>query len=220
MENFKKFWIREPFAKRMFLMIMGVVVMGICVAVLDLTDFGTDPFSAMNLGLYRHVPAISFGTWELITNGSMLIVVLFFDKSQLGFGTIGNMVLVGYTKDFVSFILDRFFGITSIDSFLSRVVIMLIALAVFMVAAAIYMNAGLGASAYDALPFVIHKGVCKGLKRDVPFKFVRILFDLFFTVIGWLIGGEVGVMTVIMVFTLGPIIELLSRYVSKWLKIQ
>lgn len=219
MGNFKKFWIREPFGKRISLMLIGVIIMGICVAVLDLTDFGTDPFSALNLGMNRLFPAISFGTWELLINGGLLIIVLFFDKTQLGFGTIGNMVVVGYVKDFVSFILDRFFGITSIDSLAARIICMLVALAIFMLAAALYMNAGLGASAYDALPFVIHRGLCKATKKNIKFRYVRICFDLIFTTIAWLIGGEAGIMTVILVFTLGPIIEAISKVVGKILKI-
>lgn len=215
LQSFKKFFIREPFGKRMVLMLIGVIMMGVCVAFLDLTDFGTDPYSALNLGLSRLYPSVSFGTWELIVNGSMLFIVLFFDKSMLGFGTIGNMVIIGYTKDFTSFILDRCFGLTSIDALYARIIVMLIALTVFMLVAAIYMNAGLGASAYDALPFVITNGLSKVTGKSISFKFVRISFDLVFTTIAWFIGGEVGVMTVIMVFTLGPIIDFISKKISR-----
>ena len=198
----------------MLLMLLGVIVMGICVAFLDLTDFGTDPFAAMNLGLARRFPAISFGTWELITNGMMLIIVLIFDKNCLGFGTVGNMMLVGYTKDFVSFLLSRVFGIEAIESMAVRIVVMLIVVVVFVFAVAIYMNAGLGGSAYDALPVVIHGLMEKATHRELHFKYVRIGFDLFFTLVAFLVKGEVGIITVIMVFTLGPIIEFVSKKVS------
>ena len=216
MKSLKDFFIRPPFLKRMILMLAGVIIMGICVAFLDLTDFGTDPYSAMNLGLAKITP-ISFGTWELLLNSILLIVVLFFDKSKLGFGTLGNMVIVGYTKDFVSFLLRRFFGLETIESLFWRITVMLIAVIIFVFAVALYVNAGLGGSAYDALPYVICDGINK--KHSVHFRIVRIVFDLVFTAIAFGIKGEAGIITVIMVFTLGPVIEYVSKLLSGVLKI-
>ena len=218
MEALKRFFIRPPFAKRFILMLVGVIAMGVCVAFLDLTDLGTDPYSALNLGLSRITP-ISFGTWELLVNGLLLIIVLFFDKSKLGLGTVGNMVVIGYTKDLVSFILEKYFSLTVITDLKWRIIVMLIAVFFFIVAVALYVNAGLGSSAYDALPYVIHSKLNKVMKKGVRFSVVRILFDLFFTLIAYLIKGEAGIITVIMVFTLGPMIELMSKIVSGVLKI-
>ncbi len=218
MEALKRFFIRPPFAKRFILMLVGVIAMGVCVAFLDLTDLGTDPYSALNLGLSRITP-ISFGTWELLVNGLLLIIVLFFDKSKLGLGTVGNMVVIGYTKDFVSFILEKYFSLTVITDLKWRIIVMLIAVFFFIVAVALYVNAGLGSSAYDALPYVIHSKLNKVMKKGVRFSVVRILFDLFFTLVAYLIKGEAGIITVIMVFTLGPMIELMSKIVSKVFKI-
>lgn len=217
MQSFKEVLFKKPFGKRLVLMLIGVIVMGIGVAVLNMTDFGVDPFAAFSYGM-SSLTGISFGTTELIFNGLLLVVVLFFDKAQLGFGTIANMVLVGYTADLTTYIMHSM-GITYIDNFVIRILVMLITLAIFIFAVALYVNAGLGGSAYDVLPYIIHEKVCKLLHRDVKFKYVRIAFDAVFTIIGFLLKGAAGVITVLMVVALGPTIEYVSKLVSKILKL-
>lgn len=216
--NFKEIDIfRKPFGKRLLLMLIGVVVMGIGVAILNLTDFGVDPFAAFSYGMCE-LTGMSFGTTELVFNGLLLFIVIFFDVKKLGLGTIGNMVVVGYTADFTTYIMRRL-GITSIDSDILRVVVMLITLAIFIFAVALYVNAGLGGSAYDVLPYMIHTKLCKLTQRDIKFKFIRIGFDATFTLIAFLLKGEVGVITVLMVIALGPTIEYVSKLVNKVLKL-
>lgn len=204
---------KKPFLKRFILMIIGVILMGIGVAILNLTDFGVDPFAAFSYGM-SDLLGISFGTTELIFNGLLLIIVLFFDRSKLGFGTIGNMVVVGYTADFITFIMRKM-GITQIDNFVIRLIVMLITLAIFVFAVALYVNAGLGGSAYDVLPYIIHEKLVLLIKKEISFKYIRIAFDALFTLIGFLLHGEAGVITVLMVIALGPTIEYVSKLVSE-----
>ena len=208
---------RKPFGKRLTLMLIGVLVMGIGVAILNMTNFGVDPFAAFSYGM-SELTGISFGTTELLFNGLLLLVVVFFDVKKLGFGTIGNMVLVGYMADFTTFIMHKM-GIYSIDNFIIRIVVMLITLSIFIFAVALYVNAGLGASAYDVLPYIIHEKICKISGNDIKFKFVRIGFDAVFTAIGFMLHGAAGVITVLMVIALGPTIEYVSKLVAKIFKL-
>lgn len=216
--NLKDIFLRKPFGKRLGLMLLGVLVMGICVAFLQMCHLGTDPFSAINYGLSR-ILGINFGTLELIFNGILLLFVVFYDISRLGFGTLGNMIVVGYTADFVTYIMRRGFGISEFTQLPIRIGVMLAALIVFVFAAALYINAGLGSSAYDALPFVIHDKLCKLTGRQLPQKYVRMGFDAFFTTLGFVFKGEAGIITVLMVFTLGPVIEYVSSLLSRKLGI-
>lgn len=204
---------KKPFGKRLILMLLGVFIMGICVSVLRRVHLGTDPFSAMNYGLEKLLP-ISFGTLELITNGTMFFIVIFFNRKRLGLGTLGNMVLVGYTADFTDFITERCLGIGEITVLSTRIVVMLIAVTIFVFGVALYINAGLGESPYDGLPYIITNGLSKALKKDVPFTAVRIGFDAFFTVVAYLLGGEAGIITILMVLSLGPVISFVAKMLS------
>lgn len=211
-EAFRANLFKKPFLKRLLLMLLGVEAMGICVAFLKLTHFGTDPYAATCYGLSR-VTGISFGTMELIVNGSMLLIVIFFDMKRLGFGTIGNMVLVGYTADLTTYILKQF-GVETIESLAVRIVVMLIAISIFIVAVALYIDVALGASAYDVMPYILHNGVCRILGKDIQFRYVRMVFDAFFTVVGFCLGGESGVITILIVLFLGTIIEKVSVFLE------
>ena len=80
-------------------------------------------------------------------------------------------------------------------------ILLIPALAVFLLGAAAYMCAGLGSSPYDALPFII-----SGHVRRFPFKIVRMLWDICFMAAGFVLGGDVGIVTILVAFFLGPII--------------
>lgn len=98
-----KFKITKQWIKKFLLMLISVTLMGFSVSLLVLTDMGTDPCSAMNYGVSAKI-GMSFGTYQLMLNIVLLVFVVIFDRSLIGTGTIGNMVLVGYTADFCSHI--------------------------------------------------------------------------------------------------------------------
>ena len=72
----------------------------ICVGCYRLSAFGVDAFTCMNLGISGFL-GMSFGTWQLIMNGCILIVVFLTVRKCIGAGTIVNMVFVGYGADFI-----------------------------------------------------------------------------------------------------------------------
>ena len=80
---------------------------------------------------------------------------------------------------------------------LNRYILLLPSLAVFLLGAAAYMCAGLGSSPYDALPFII-----SGHVRRFPFKIVRMLWDISFMAAGLVLGGDVGIVTILVAFFL------------------
>ena len=84
---------------------------------------------------------------------------------------------------------------------INRYLLLIPSLAVFLLGAAAYMCAGLGSSPYDALPFII-----SGHVRRLPFKIVRMLWDISFMAAGFVLGGDVGIVTILVAFFLGPII--------------
>ena len=84
-------------------MVLGILFIGLCVSFLRLSQFGVDPFSAMNLGISGFI-GWSFGTWQLLVNAIILVVVFFQARSCIGAGTIINMVFVGYIADFICYV--------------------------------------------------------------------------------------------------------------------
>ena len=202
--------------KRILLMLVGVILMVVGVQFLNRTNLGPDPFSAMNYG-FSAIAGLSFGTFQMLFNAVLFLIVLLIDRKQFGLGTIGNMVIVGYSADFTGWVVDKigFLPATEDMTIGIKLAIMVPTLVLFLFAAALYMNCGLGTSPYDALPVILHRGVEKATKKQIPYRFVRMLYDGIATVVAFLVGGTVGVVTVLMVFTLGPCVDVVSGLVKK-----
>ena len=63
----------------------------------------------------------------------------------------------------------------------------------------LYMVTELGTAPYDAIPFLSVKA-----QKKVPFRVVRMVFDFTVIVIAWVFGAKIGLVTILMGFTLGP----------------
>lgn len=184
----------------MIIMILGILAQGLGLSLLMKINLGTDPCSCLTQGVINFVP-ITFGTAQLLCHLVTFIFVLIYDRSKIGFGTIGNMVCLGYVTDFFTWIWDKSVGDGFWEQGYINWIFLIPALLIFICGAAAYMTAGLGTSPYDALPFIISTRMPK-----VSFKLIRMIWDICFMVAGFLLGGEVGVVTVVMAFFLGPVI--------------
>lgn len=195
--------------KTFALMLISVIMMGLGVSLLVLTEMGTDPCSAMNYGIARTL-GLSFGNYQLLFNTVLLILVILLDWRLIGTGTIGNMVVVGYSADFFGWVWTNVCHVPAHLPLAARIGILVPALLLFVVAAACYMHSGHGMAPYDAVPFAVTEKIRQKTGRNC-FKPVRLSIDLIATILGFLTGGEVGVMTVLMVLLLAPIVEFVGK---------
>lgn len=204
-----KFSLRQGFWKKMIFCFVSVMIMGFSLSWLILADFGTDPCSVMNLGIADAL-GLTLGTWQLILNILLLILVLIFVRELIGPGTVFNMVLVGYSCDFFRYLWGRLQLTQMTENFIARVIIMVIMLGIFVVAAAIYMTVDIGVAPYDAIPMILHKRL-----KKAHFRLVRICWDVMAVMIGALLGSTVGIVTVLIAFVLGPVIEAVKPFITK-----
>ena len=215
--SFKQF-IVPNFAKRLAFMLPAVILMGVFVSILVEIGWGTDPASFMNLNIASTL-GWGLGNTEVLVYGLMLVFTFIFGAQMIGFGTLANMILIGYVVDlcrwiwrnigFADFIAGSSTGI--------RILIFAITLLFFVIVAAIYINAQMGVAPYDAMPQIISDWIPK-----VPFFVIRILFDLTAVLIGVIFGklnpeGVQGsaIGSIIMSLMLGPVISLVGKPLKK-----
>lgn len=197
----RKCFARPPkFKNRMIMMLCGIMAQGLGLSILRAINLGTDPCSCLTQGVTNFVP-LSFGTCQLLCHLVTFVFVIRYDLGMIGFGTIGNMCFLGYISDFFQWIWSLLLPAGFFEVVINRYLLLIPSLAVFLLGAAAYMCAGLGSSPYDALPFII-----SGHVRRFPFKIVRMLWDISFMVAGFVLGGDVGIVTILVAFFLGPII--------------
>lgn len=212
-EIIKKYMTAE-YIKRTVVMLISVALMGVGVKFLDITNAGPDPYSALNLGV-SGLLHMSFGNYQLLSNAVLFVIVLLQNRKLFGLGTIGNMVIVGYAADFTGWLLEREGFTTEGMPIALRILIMLFALILFLIAAALYMNCGLGTSPFDAFAFLTHQKIEKWTKKKIPFRFIRMGYDATFTLLAFLVGGGAGLITVLMVLLLGPSVDAVSEVVKR-----
>ena len=163
--------------KRYLMMFSGILFIGICVGAYRLSAFGVDAFTCMNLGIsgFLHM---SFGTWQLIMNAAILVVVFFTARSCIGAGTIVNMVGVGYLADFICWLVQ---DTLQVQMTLPLRIGALVLGSVFAgLGVAFYMVAEMGIAPYDSVAVIIEK-----LTRGrVPFQRARVLSDVTVVVVG------------------------------------
>lgn len=206
--------MKKDYFKRTLQMLISVILMGVAVKFLLMTNWGADPWTTVNSALSNWT-GISFGTCQLTTNIILLLIVFWRERSLLGLGTFGNMILVGYSADFTGWVLEKLFGTLQFDSVASKILVIIPALIVFVLTAGIYMNSYLGTAPYDAFSNLIHDRVCKATGKDIKFRIVRMVYDGVMALIGFLIGGKIGIVTVGIILTLGPAVDLVGHLFNK-----
>jgi uncharacterized membrane protein YczE len=204
---------KKNFTARLLTVIIAVIVMGFSLSWLVLVDMGTDPCTSMNLAISAKI-GISLGNWQALLNCILFLFVIFLGRENIGFGTLANMFLVGYSLDFFSWLWETLGIPAYFSSMTVRVVVLFPALILFIFAASVYMDVQLGTSPYDAMSFIISKYLPK-----VSFRLVRIAYDLLVIVIAWAFGAKIGIVTIIMGFTLGPVISFVGKLLSRFIEV-
>lgn len=204
------------FAKRCIMMLAGILFISICVGCYRLSGFGVDAFTCMNLGISGFI-GMSFGTWQLIINLVILIIVFFTVRRCIGAGTIVNMVCVGYGADFICWLVQ---DVITADMTLALRIFVLILGCIFAgLGVAFYMVAEMGIAPYDSVALILQKWT----KGRIPFQFARVMTDVVCVLTGivfCLISGDdiwmiVGIGTVINAFFNGPLIQFFRTHITE-----
>ena len=192
-------------ARRAAVLLLSVIVMGVCVAVFDQLGFGTDPCSVLNLGVSRLL-GWSFGNYQLMFNLVLLALIIAMGEiRRIGLGTLANMVVVGYAADATLWLLNHTHPLTG-DPLPVKLAVFVPTMALFLVAVSFYMVVDLGVAPYDAMPQII-----AGRQKRFGFTAVRVTWDIAAIVLGFLVGGTIGLVTLVTGFFLGPVITAIAN---------
>lgn len=204
------YFTQPLFMKRFAIMMLGVFFMGFWLSFLIRANLGTDPCSFMNLTVARKL-GILFGTWQLILNTVLFILVILFGREHIGLGTIANMVLIGYIADFFGWIWDNIIPEQFFTALPTRVIVFIVSFSMFVLSASLYMNANMGVAPYDAVPLMIKKYILK----KAPFAIIRICFDYTAILVGVLCGGRPNIGIILMALFLGPVITTVGKFLNE-----
>lgn len=191
---------RMTLRRRLVQLYVGLVLYGLSASLLVLAGLGLDPWDVFHQGLARHTP-LAIGTWSILVGGIVLLLWIPL-RQRPGFGTLSNVVIVGSVMDAVLALVPSPHGLGL------RVLCLVAGVALNGVATGAYIGAGLGPGPRD--------GLMTGLAaRGHSIRVVRTAIELTVLVTGWLLGGTVGVGTLLYAVSIGPLahvfIPLFSR---------
>lgn len=189
--------VRGNLVARSCSLLAGLFLFALGIVLLLETELGLSPWDVLNQGLSEHTP-LSFGT----ANIAVALVVLVVARAlgaHIGVGTAANAVLIGLLVDgllgldVVARLSEQPLGV--------RIGLMLAGIAVIGAGTGFYIGAGMGAGPRDSLMLVLtwRSGVRIGVVRGV--------LEASVTVVGFVLGGTVGVGTLAFVLGIGPSVE-------------
>ncbi|MGI5960175.1 MAG: YczE/YyaS/YitT family protein [Massiliimalia sp.] len=203
--NWFRFRLNRYMVKRLGMMCVGVFFMGLAVTIYNKTKFGTDPFTAMVLGVSNRLN-ISFGVTQLGINCVIILLGVFFGRQFLGIGTVINMTCVGFIADFTTFLYDKIFP--DPDNMPARIIMFTIIFILHCFGGSIFFTAALGVGAYDIVGFVMND------RLHINYRWCRVTTDVICVIIGFSLGSIIGVGTVLTAFFMGPIIQFFTDHFS------
>jgi uncharacterized membrane protein YczE len=168
----------------------GLILYGISSSLLVLANLGLDPWDVFHQGLSRTF-GLAIGTWAIIV-GVVVLLLWIPLRQRPGIGTVSNVVLVGLTMNVV-------LGHVHAPHLLSvRIACLVCGVLLNGVATGAYIGAGLGPGPRD--------GLMTGLAaRGHSIRVVRTGLEVTVLAVGWLLGGTVGVGTVVYALAIGPL---------------
>ncbi len=194
--------------RRILMTVLGVMITGFSVGLLNFSMFGMDPFQVFAHGVWNQFN-LGFGTFYTILNLVMLIAVFFIDKKKIGLGTVINIFLAGYAVEFSTWL---FASIIPDPTLLTRIPALVVGLIILCFGSALYFTGDMGVSTYDAIAIVLSE------KKIAKFKYCRIATDLICTATGYFLGATVGIGTVATAFFMGPLIAFFIKRVAEPLR--
>ncbi len=197
------------FLKRFVMMLWGIFLISCAVFCFRISDLGADPLTCLEAGT-SNVSGWSFGNAALIINAVILVFMLFLGRKYIHIGTLMDMVVVGYLSDFLIWGCQQLFG-TAPFPIAVRALFMVAGILILALGISSYMCAELGIAPYDAIAPMI----CDHVPRKLAFRWVRVVIDIVSSVVGFFLGGVVGLATVISAFFLGPLIEFFNQKISR-----
>ncbi|NKY99361.1 membrane protein YczE [Nocardiopsis alborubida] len=182
----------RPRLRRLAQLYAGLVLYGLSGALLVHAGLGAMPWDVLHQGLSRQT-GLSIGTWSVLVGAALMLLWIPL-RQKPGLGTLSNVVVVGMTVDLFLWLLPE------AESLVVRVLLLGLGVVVCAVATGCYIGAQLGPGPRD--------GLMTGLAaRGWSVRLARTVIEVAVVVTGFLLGGTVGVGTLVFAVAIGPLAQ-------------
>ena len=184
----------KSFLIRFLYLMVGLLLFALGIVMTIKADIGYAPWEVFHAGL-AYTTGISIGVATIIAGAVILIIVTALGE-KLGLGTLLSMILTGLFIDLIMML------IPVMESFVLGIIMLIAGLFVVSIGSYFYIKSAFGAGPRDNLMVVLNR------KTRLPVGVCRSIVELIVTLTGWLLGGPVGVGTVVSVVAIGLCIQI------------
>ncbi len=179
--------------RRLVQLYVGLVLYGLTLAMMIRAAIGNAPWDVFHQGLAIHLP-ITIG--QAVIAMSLVVLLMWIPLREMpGLGTISNSLVVGATADVFLGLIETPSGLTA------KIALLLGGVVLNALATALYIGAQLGAGPRDGLMTGLHR------RTGWSIRLARTGLEVAVVVLGWLLGGVVGVGTVVYALLIGPLAQ-------------
>lgn len=179
--------------RRVVQLLVGLVLYGVGCAMTVEAGLGVDPWTVLAEGLSIHT-GIGIG-WIANILGFFVLFLWIPLRQKPGVGTVANILVVGTSMQVVLWIFPPVVGT------LPQFAVLLGGILVVAIASGLYIGAHFGPGPRDGLMTGMHR------RLGWPIWTCRAVVELSVLAIGWLLGGTVGIGTVLFAFLIGPLVH-------------
>lgn len=185
---------------------IGLMVMGLGVALtVKGQRLGVASWDVLHIGLFKNF-GLSIGQWSIII-GVIIVIISSIGLRELPrIGTFMNMVFVGLFIDFFNWLLP------DLHTLSLQIIAFILGVILLAIGAGVYISANLGAGPRDSLMLLAVK------KFKCSITVARTVMEVVVAIVGFLLGGPIGIGTIIIAFATGPMIQISLGYSSKLLE--
>lgn len=185
--------------------IISILLTGLGVALFVHANLGSDTLTVFVDGLHR-VLNCSYGAASRIYNLIVLVIALIVSRKNIGWATIVYALSVGFTMDYFEKLLQPL-QIQNADM-ITRLICVCLGQICFGITCALLIKYRRGMNQIDAISYAIVD------KTGISFKWVRTGMDVLLLTSGWLLGGVVGVGSIIAMTTTGVLVDFILNVMS------
>lgn len=187
--------MRKKFAWQWTFFFVGLTVMSLGISLtIKGKALGTSPWDVLHIGLFKQF-GLTIGTWSILTGLIIVVSTSLFLRRWPKIATWLNMLLIGSFIDLFNWLLPS----TSI--FMWELCYFIAGFFVMSIGCALYISANVGAGPRDTIMMIIVE------QFGGSVRLARTIMEVFAAAVGWLLGGPVGVGTVILALGSGQIIQ-------------
>ena len=183
------------FLIRLLNIITGLFLYAVGIVVTIRANIGYAPWEVFHVGIAGKI-GLSIGTVSIIV-GLMIVIIVVVLGEKLGFGTILNMILIGLFMNII-FMINL---IPKAENLVNGIIMLITGILIISFGSYFYIKAAFGAGPRDSLMVVLAR------RTKLPIGLCRGVIELLATIIGWFLGGMVGIGTVISVVVIGFCIQ-------------